>query len=55
VGASTALAAGAGGEGVMAAPKSAASPTALAQTAMPVIQRERLAHGLLVITVPDLL
>jgi hypothetical protein len=39
----------------MAAPKSAASPTALAQTAMPVIQRERLAHGLLVITVPDLL
>ena len=41
-----------GARGVMAAPNSAASPTALAQTAMPVIQRERLALGLLVITVP---
>jgi uncharacterized membrane protein (DUF441 family) len=39
----------------MAAPNNAASPTALAQTAMPVIQRERLALGLLVITVPVLL
>jgi hypothetical protein len=39
----------------MAAPNRAASPTALAQTAMPVIQRERFAQGLLVITVPDLL
>jgi hypothetical protein len=39
----------------MAAPNNAASPTALAQTAMPVIQRERLAQGLLVITVPVLL
>ncbi len=41
--------------GVMAAPSRAASPTALAQTAMPVIQRERLALGLLVITVAVLL
>jgi len=44
-----------GGEGVMAAPNNAASPTALAHTAMPVIQRERLAQGLLVITVRVLL
>jgi hypothetical protein len=39
----------------MAAPSSAASPTALAQIANPVIQRERLASGLIVITVRDLL
>jgi hypothetical protein len=32
--------------GVMAAPSKAANPTALAQTATPVIQRERLALGL---------
>ena len=50
-----AAAAGTAGEGVMAAPNSAARPTALAQTAMAVIQRDRLARGLLVITVPDLL
>jgi hypothetical protein len=47
--------AGTAAGGVMAAPSSAASPTALAQTAMPVIQRERLAQGLVVITVPVLL
>jgi hypothetical protein len=41
--------------GVIAAPRSAAKPTALAQTAMAVIQRERFAQGLLVITVPILL
>jgi hypothetical protein len=39
----------------MAAPNSAAKPMALAHTAIPVIQRERLAQGLLVITVPVLL
>jgi hypothetical protein len=39
----------------MAAPSRAASPTALAQTAMAEIHRERLAQGLLVITVADLL
>jgi len=33
----------------------AASPTALKQTAIPVIKRERLAQGLLVITVAVLL
>jgi len=32
--------------GVIAAPSKAANPTALAQTAIPVIQRERLALGL---------
>jgi hypothetical protein len=45
----------AAGDGTIAAPNNAASPTALAQTTMPVIQRERLALGLLVITVPVLL
>jgi hypothetical protein len=39
----------------MAAPNSAASPTALAQTAMPEIQRERFTEGLLVITAAVLL
>jgi hypothetical protein len=39
----------------MAAPSKAAKPTAPAQTAIPEIQRERLAQGLLVITVPVLL
>jgi hypothetical protein len=39
----------------MAAPRSAASPTAPAQTAIPVIQRERFAEDLLMITVLVLL
>jgi hypothetical protein len=39
----------------MAAPKRAASPTALKQMAMPVIHRERVAVGLVVITVAVLL
>jgi hypothetical protein len=39
----------------MAAPSMAASPTALAHTAMPDIQRDRFAQGLLVITVSVLL
>jgi hypothetical protein len=41
--------------GVIAAPSNAARPTALAHTAASVIKRERLAHGLLVITVAVLL
>jgi hypothetical protein len=56
VGASTAAAAGGVAAGVvMAAPSSAASPTAAAQIAMPVSQRERVALGLVVITVAVLL
>jgi hypothetical protein len=39
----------------MAAPKRKARPTALAQTAMPVIHRERVAVGRLSITVAVLL
>jgi len=50
-----AAAAGAAAGGVMAAPNRAASPTALAQTAMPVIHRERVALSRLVITVAVLL
>jgi hypothetical protein len=44
----------AGGE-VIAAPSNAASPTAPAQTTIPVIQRERSREGLIVITCVDLL
>jgi hypothetical protein len=40
---------------VIAAPSSAASPTAPAQTSTPVIQRERKPNGLIVITGIDLL
>ena len=40
---------------VIAAPSSAASATALTQTAIPVIHRERPAVGLIVITLPVLL
>jgi hypothetical protein len=40
---------------VIAAPSNAASPTALAEIANPVIQRKRVAFGLIVITVRDLL